>query len=194
MKEAIMFIDGTNLTKAYQKYEEWKVDMERLIVELPKALRLNLVQARYYTSTSDPLWYRERNSEAEFPHDFYFVRMLKRLGYEIRMPGYVKEGMSKDGPYLKEKGVDVGLALDALDFALDDEYDRAIIVSGDGDFIPLVRKFKDHSKGVTFSFYNNRASRYLKKLTDFFPLEKIKKEIELKPKKVDQLVTTESGQ
>jgi uncharacterized LabA/DUF88 family protein len=38
-----------------------------------------------------------------------------------------------------EKGIDVALAVDALQVALDGKIDIAVLVSGDGDFVPLVR-------------------------------------------------------
>jgi uncharacterized LabA/DUF88 family protein len=38
-----------------------------------------------------------------------------------------------------EKGVDVALAVDALQAGLDDKVDVVVLVSGDGDFVPLVR-------------------------------------------------------
>ena len=39
----------------------------------------------------------------------------------------------------KEKGVDVALAVDAMQIALSEKIDVAVIVTGDGDFVPLVR-------------------------------------------------------
>lgn len=38
-----------------------------------------------------------------------------------------------------EKGVDVALAVDALQVALDGKIDIAVLVTGDGDFVPLAR-------------------------------------------------------
>ena len=45
-----------------------------------------------------------------------------------------------------EKGVDVGIAVDMIDKMLN--YDVAILVSGDADFLPLVRYLKDNLKQV----------------------------------------------
>lgn len=38
-----------------------------------------------------------------------------------------------------EKGTDVALVVDALQAGLDEKIDVAVLVSGDGDFVPLVR-------------------------------------------------------
>ena len=41
---------------------------------------------------------------------------------------------------LAQKGVDVKFALDVLDFAHTDRFDVAVLITGDADFVPLVRK------------------------------------------------------
>ncbi|MGA3324003.1 MAG: NYN domain-containing protein [Terriglobia bacterium] len=38
-----------------------------------------------------------------------------------------------------EKGTDVAMAVDALQTGLDEKIDVAVLVTGDGDFVPLVR-------------------------------------------------------
>ena len=44
------------------------------------------------------------------------------------------------------KGVDVGIAVDMMSKMA--EYDAAILVSGDADFMPVVRYLKDHLRYV----------------------------------------------
>jgi uncharacterized LabA/DUF88 family protein len=38
-----------------------------------------------------------------------------------------------------EKGADVALAIDAMQIGLEGKIDIAVLVSGDGDFVPLAR-------------------------------------------------------
>jgi len=38
-----------------------------------------------------------------------------------------------------EKGVDIAMAIDALQVGLENKIDVAILVTGDGDFVPLIR-------------------------------------------------------
>lgn len=47
---------------------------------------------------------------------------------------------------LAQKGVDVELAIDVLDSAHEDRYDVAVLVTGDGDFVPLVRRITSLNK------------------------------------------------
>ena len=43
-----------------------------------------------------------------------------------------------------EKGIDVAMAIDVLEVGLTDVIDLAILVTGDGDFVPLVRSLMKH--------------------------------------------------
>lgn len=47
---------------------------------------------------------------------------------------------------LTQKGIDVQYALDVLDYAHTDRFDVAILVTGDADFVPLVRKITSIGK------------------------------------------------
>src|SRR5205823_10658615 len=54
-----------------------------------------------------------------------------------------------------EKGIDVALAVDALQVGLDGKIDIAVLVTGDGDFVPLVRALNKQGVrvlGVYFEF------------------------------------------
>ncbi len=53
-----------------------------------------------------------------------------------------------------EKGTDVALAVDALQTALDDKIDVAALVTGDGDFVPLVRALNKQGIRVLAAFFD----------------------------------------
>jgi uncharacterized LabA/DUF88 family protein len=60
-----------------------------------------------------------------------------------------------------EKGVDVKMALEVLQIALDDKIDVAVLITGDGDFIPLVRALMKQGKRVLL-FYFDYENNYNK--------------------------------
>ena len=60
-----------------------------------------------------------------------------------------------------EKGVDVKMALEVLQVALDDKIDLAVLITGDGDFIPLVRALMKQGKRVLL-FYFDYENKYNK--------------------------------
>jgi uncharacterized LabA/DUF88 family protein len=77
------------------------------------------------------------------------------------------------GTQVGEKGVDIGIAVDMI--AKMANYDVAIIVSGDADFVPAVCYLKDHLRGVyQFSVAKgvppsiNYLSPWLKGIVDVF--------------------------
>jgi len=52
-----------------------------------------------------------------------------------------------------EKGTDVALAVDALQVGLDGKIDLAVLVSGDGDFVPLVRALNKQGIRVLAAYF-----------------------------------------
>lgn len=66
----------------------------------------------------------------------------------------------------REKGVDIKLAVDMLVHAAWNNYDVAILVSGDADFEPAVRRVRDLGKKVYVSFYPYAIAETLKEASD----------------------------
>lgn len=53
-----------------------------------------------------------------------------------------------------EKGIDVAMAIDILEMALSEgTFDVAVLVTGDGDFVPLVRSLMKHSTTVANVYF-----------------------------------------
>jgi uncharacterized LabA/DUF88 family protein len=52
-----------------------------------------------------------------------------------------------------EKGIDVYMAVETLQIGLDDKIDVAILVTGDGDFVPLVRALMKNGVRVGVAFF-----------------------------------------
>jgi len=67
-----------------------------------------------------------------------------------------------DGSYFQEKGIDVWLALEAYELAIYKHFDILVLIAGDGDYVPLVRKL--HTLGTQvmlicwdFSYHNENG-------------------------------------
>lgn len=71
----------------------------------------------------------------------------------------LKFGSPSDSPayILAQKGVDVQLALDVLDFAHEDRFDVAVLITGDADFVPLVRKITSIGKQALIAHFEIEA-------------------------------------
>lgn len=59
----------------------------------------------------------------------------------------------------REKGIDVALGVDALQVGLDGKFDIAVLVTGDGDFVPLVRALNKHGIRVVAAYFDFLDSR-----------------------------------
>ena len=66
-----------------------------------------------------------------------------------------------DEEYYTIKGDDIHLSLDMLNHAWENRYDKAILFSGDGDFVQLVKYVKGKKKEVQMVSFDELASRNL---------------------------------
>ena len=69
--------------------------------------------------------------------------------------GFAPEVFKKDKKEEKAKGVDIALARDFLGHAFQNNYDVAVLVAGDGDYVPLVQEVKRLGKTVYLEFFKN---------------------------------------
>lgn len=90
-----------------------------------------------------------------------FFEVLQKMGIEIR----VKELQIYYGG-LKKADWDVGLAVDAV--RLSNSVDVIIIMSGDGDFIPLVGYLQNKGTQVEVMAFGKSASSKLRESADAF--------------------------
>ena len=77
---------------------------------------------------------------------------------EFRRAGTIQYNLFNKS-FGQEKAVDVKLAVDLLEFA--DIYDTAIIVSGDGDYVPAVQAVKNRGKQVVNVSFETRGGKLL---------------------------------
>lgn len=94
-----------------------------------------------------------------------FFEALERLGIETKTKDLqVFSGGAKKGDW------DVGIAVDAIKFA--PKLDVAVIVAGDGDFVPLVEYLKSEGCQVeVVSFGKSTSSRLIEAADDFLDLD-----------------------
>jgi uncharacterized protein (TIGR00288 family) len=90
-----------------------------------------------------------------------FFEALTKLGIETR----VKDLQEFYGG-LKKADWDVGIVVDAIRIA--PSVDSLVVVSGDGDFIPLVEYLKNQGKRVEVIAFGRSASLKLKEAADEF--------------------------
>ncbi len=68
----------------------------------------------------------------------------------------------------RSKRVDIALATEMLSHAYNDNYEVAVLVAGDEDYVPLVQEIKRTGKQVALWFFEDGLSRHLKRESDLF--------------------------
>jgi uncharacterized LabA/DUF88 family protein len=99
-----------------------------------------------YASWHQGLFSCKDATEGQLRSDRHGYLDLLHAGVE---PKYLPISETKE-----EKGVDVALAVDALQAGLDDKVDVVVVVSGDGDFVPLVRALNKQGIRAVAAYFN----------------------------------------
>ncbi len=103
-----------------------------------------------------------------------YIKVLRSVGLQIVRGRFMRKekycpNCGKRYITHEEKQTDVNIALTLLSDAVEDKYDRAVIVSGDSDLIPVVaavhKLAPDKEIGVLFPL--RRYTNSLKKASDF---------------------------
>lgn len=95
------------------------------------------------------------------PGQYAFFEAISYHGFE---PVFMELRTHPDGS--READWDVGLALDVYIIATEQNLDRVVLVSGDGDFVPLVQKLLLKSCHTTVMSFDRCLSRALVEVAD----------------------------
>lgn len=133
MERIAIFIDGANMFYAQRKMG-WHIDY-RKVYEF-YAAQAQVYNAFYYTSVTNP---PDAGMEG-------FLRALTGMGYTVRRK-VVKEILDQEtGQTIRKANLDIEIVIDMLTTA--DLYDRAILISGDGDFERAVEFLRGRGKRI----------------------------------------------
>ncbi len=151
-----IFVDVQNVYHSAKHLHQSRVNFQELMKTL--TARRPLVRAFAYVVKSDTALGEES-----------FFEALRNAGFELRVKDLQ---IFSDG--VKKGDWDVGMAIDAVRLAA--SIDVAILVTGDGDFVPLIEYLKNLGKQVEVAAFSRTASARLREAADGFT------EIELIPK------------
>jgi len=154
-----IYIDGANFVYGIKtlnpKYSDYHFDFENFIKMLVG--NDDLIDIFYYNASLkqaiNPRRFREQQK--------LLARLRKITKCKVVLCKRQKRFNKEDEEYYTIKGDDISLALDMLNDAWGDKYDKAILISGDGDFAPLLRYVKDKKKKVEVISFEDIASKNL---------------------------------
>ena len=156
----MIFIDGSNL------YHSLKSHFKRTDIDIGKFCkklldRRRLIRIYYYNAIvgrrEEPERYRDQQA---------FFASVAAIPYcELRLGRLVYVNWPNSPPY--EKGVDIQLTTDLLTHSYKDNYDVAILVAGDSDYVGALQAVKDNGKNVEVALFGKeRTSRPLRDVSD----------------------------
>jgi len=146
-----VFIDAQNLYHSAKHLYRKKVNFGVILKDA--VVGRKLVRATAYVITSE-------NAEEQG-----FFEALEKLGIETKTKDLqIFPGGAKKADW------DVGLAIDAVTVA--QKVDTIVIVSGDGDFIPLVKylKISGGCQVEAISFAKSTSSKLIEEVDDFIDI------------------------
>ena len=144
-----IFIDAQNLYHSAKNLYKRKVNFGQIVKDAVAGRKL--VRAVAYVITS------------ESGEEQAFFEALTKLGIETKTKDLqVFQGGAKKGDW------DVGLAVDAIKMA--PRLDAVVIVSGDGDFIPLVEYLQTMTQVEVMSFGKSTSGKLREVADDFVDL------------------------
>jgi len=156
MKRMAIFIDGSNLYHSLRDLlGHARINYGKLVEKLSDGHEL--YRTYYYNALlnqqADPGGYQSQQR---------FLSTLRALPFfELRM-GILKQR----GSTWVEKGIDVKVAVDMIGMAYQDQYDVAMLVSGDGDYVDCVKAVKAAGKHVVNAFFVSSQSQALRDTCD----------------------------
>ncbi|UCC20638.1 MAG: NYN domain-containing protein [Promethearchaeota archaeon] len=131
MEKIIIFLDNSNIFKGFQKYDI-KADYEKLkqIINGNRQLEgIFLYEGVIYPMSPEKKnWYKELSNRSSYVIKASFDKIASNSAIE--------------------KKVDINIAIDIISLAYENAYDTAVLVSGDGDFVPVLKKLKKLGKKV----------------------------------------------
>ena len=161
MDERVMiFIDGSNL------YHSLKNHFGRTDLEIGKFCQKMLAKRRltriYYYNAKVGI----KEEPERYRHQQAFFASVGAIPYtELRLGRLVYNNWPTTPPY--EKGTDVQLATDMITHSFKNNYDVAILVAGDNDYVSAIQAVKDNGKHIEVALFGKEGtSRQLRMVAD----------------------------
>jgi cold shock CspA family protein/uncharacterized LabA/DUF88 family protein len=161
-----IFYDGYYFYKVsnYYKYEHTR-KARISIAGLHEFIRLEIarlagLEDRRFCQIIDAHYFKGRSYAKDLGEKVQSERVFDDiLMRENIVSHYLPLRYSSDSNMMHEKGIDVWLALEAYELAIYKKFDILVLVAGDGDYVPLVRKLTTLGTQVMliswdFSYYN----------------------------------------
>ena len=154
MEKGAIFIDGGYLSKILKRhFGAPRIDYLKLSNEICSGLHLSRLRTYFYDCM--PVIRKDNEEDKrKYAEKQKFIDKIQRLPrFEVK-----KGKLQIIGGEFKQKMVDVLMSLDIADRCFDNQIQHAILIAGDSDFIPAIKKAKDY--GAIIHLYYHPLSKH----------------------------------
>ena len=182
------FIDASNLFYGGEKSLGWKIDYQKLLTYLTEKYGISIAyyfggveihnfEYNYQNNETVPLKELERHLKDIIQREgkelneaklLLLSRHLQRVRFYRRLDGFgyklflkpVKLYDQDDGTTKRKANCDVDMAFHLMKEK--DNFDRAVILSGDGDFLPVLKFLREQSKEIIILGRGRRTAKEIR--------------------------------
>ena len=164
MERVSVFIDGENFlygVKSINKfYNDFNFDFKKYSEHLSKGRKLIDI---YYIIA--PL--KQEIKPALYTKQQKLLARLKKEGINVILCKRTKRENNDGTQYHKIKEDDIRLALQMQKDAFENKFDTAILLSGDGDFVPLPEYLAEKGKKMEIAYFDGQTAFTLLRVCNF---------------------------
>ncbi len=161
-ERVVIFIDGSNFYHSAKDILDLQHEGDMdfgILVEKLRSGRL-LVGVYYYNAPLD----KDHNEGVYWKQQKFFANLRRIPGFSVILT-HMRKIRNSGGTFeYAVKGDDIHLAIDMVSLAYENQYDTAILVSGDGDFAPAVRRIRKLGKKAENAYFSVSRSDLLKQV------------------------------
>ena len=162
MKRVSIFIDGNNFYHGLKYiYKEDKKTIDFNFKDFCDLLsnEREIINIFYYNAKLD----KSKNINKYNSQERFFNKLKEIPKLKLILCKLLKRKLSgTDKYYYVLKEDDINMAVDIVEGVCGNLFDTAIIVSGDGDFVPAVKAVQRKNKSVENVYFKQSSSRHLK--------------------------------
>lgn len=177
--KTIVLVDGENLLLRYQemlatgrKPKDDVVHKKDKIIwhTSPFEYFYGILRISYYTTIVG-----DNDSLAKLSKEISALRYYCQSDSETECNGTLNPHVfKKEKQSSKNKSVDINITIDALRHAYNRDVEMVYLMSGDGDYIPLIKEIMHHGVQVSVGAFSSGCNKELCYIADdFFDLDKV---------------------
>ena len=161
VKRVCVYVDGANfyggLTSLNKDFSDLNFDFEnyiRCLCKQDKLVKIYYYNAHIKKKINDKIWAKQKK---------LFDRLHKIPKCKVSLCTRKSRLNILGQEYHTIKGDDIFLALDMIEDCYNDKFDKAILISCDGDFVELLTRVKKKGKEVEVCYFKGCISNSLLK-------------------------------